>query len=96
MWLPELFNLQAKYSEAHPGEGATFCWAAQNQNTTISSDVDEVPVCSSEIKQQVFINALILGTVNMFTPLLGGLVVNVLGKKNLLSKFTVYRNVIIK
>jgi len=91
MWLPELFNMQAKYSEAHPGEGATFCFAAQNRNITSSRSralVNEEPACVTDIKQQVFIDTLIMGTVSTLMPLPGALIVNLFGKKKLLSELS--------
>lgn len=109
MWLPELFNYQAKYNEIHPG-AATICEAVAGvlraeHNSTVRmtrelhetfgvEDVFASPMtpleaasgCSgSTIRTQVYINALIIGVSDAIVPIFGSLVVNKVGKRNLLS-----------
>ncbi|XP_034250429.1 synaptic vesicle glycoprotein 2B-like isoform X2 [Thrips palmi] len=106
MWLPELFNYQAKYGEIHPG-AATICEAvagvlAAERNASsvlvratrdvgvvaVSSDVSAVlqePSCAGgTILTQVYINALIIGVADAIAPVAGSLIVNSVGKRNLL------------
>ncbi|KAE8737140.1 hypothetical protein FOCC_FOCC017403 [Frankliniella occidentalis] len=100
LWLPELFNYQARYAEIHPG-AATMCEAVSGvlqaaRNTTSEFVLDpevltssapaaEAPVCNGgTILPQVYVNALFIGAANVIAPIFGSLVVNKVGKRNLL------------
>lgn len=108
MWLPELFNYQAKYGQIDPG-AATICQAvagvrAAELNSTASlvrvtrdlasmavtvpavSDALLEPACvgGGTILTQVYVNALIIGVADAIAPIFGSLVVNSVGKRNLL------------
>ncbi|KAJ1529393.1 hypothetical protein ONE63_006176 [Megalurothrips usitatus] len=96
MWLPELFNYQAKYSQIHPG-AATICEAVagvlSNQTSAGAANATGAAAAAgacggSNILTQVYINALIIGVADVIVPVFGSLVVNKIGKRNLLSKYT--------
>jgi len=88
LWAPELFNLQAKYSELYPERENSFCQAAENLGRELwnGTDIHSIKQCDDTVKEEVFINQFIIGAIILCGPLVGGSLVNVIGKKYLLSK----------
>jgi len=75
----------AKFSEQWPEASATICQSIADVARGESLASGDGP-CVAEVKERVFVNNLIIGAASLAVPLLCGMLVNKIGKKNLLSK----------
>nr|CAD7590706.1 unnamed protein product [Timema genevievae] len=100
LWIPDMFNNLGVYYNLHPEGPSRLCEAigSSSANMTapilpsslevIYSDLLEEPACVIQITSQTFINPMIFGVIAgaVFIPM--GFVINKLGKKNTMCKYS--------
>lgn len=99
IWLPQIFNTLAEYEELHPDLPATICGSQEGAaagNGTLQAAVvglaagdvlvraaDDAYACRA-VNVAVYRNNLVIGAASLLMPLVCGLFVNRVGKRNLL------------
>lgn len=90
VWLPEIFGRMATFASLHPGQEASACEAilglqqiAANASSA-SAAAGTLQDCGGVLQDAMFINTGIIGVSNVLVGLLGVMVVNLIGKRNLL------------
>ncbi|XP_052125819.1 synaptic vesicle glycoprotein 2A-like isoform X1 [Frankliniella occidentalis] len=85
IWLPDIFNKLAQFEKEYPSRTATIC-AAQDAIGSSGQAPDPAHPFCAPVNEAMFRNNLIIGAVSLAMPLLCGLIVNKVGKRNLLGE----------
>ncbi|XP_045467528.1 synaptic vesicle glycoprotein 2B-like isoform X2 [Harmonia axyridis] len=90
MWYPTILNTMSHFVEVRPNDDLTFCksiqWEQAQKNVT-SLNQHVFKECNDFVKTEVFIILLVIGMVYAIMYICIGLLINVIGKKNLLCTF---------
>ncbi|XP_044756975.1 synaptic vesicle glycoprotein 2B-like [Coccinella septempunctata] len=90
MWYPTILNTMSHFGEFQPNDDLTFCksirWEQSHKNST-SLVQGILKECNDNVKTEVFMVSLVIGMAYATMYIFIGLLINVIGKKNLLCIF---------
>ncbi|KAK9884628.1 hypothetical protein WA026_007468 [Henosepilachna vigintioctopunctata] len=98
MWYPTILNTMSQFTEYKPDEELTLCrsiyWEQDLKTTALQDTVNEttnnfIKECNDVVKTDVFLVSLAIGIIYAFMYIFIGLLINIIGKKNLLCLFLV-------
>ncbi|KAL3276541.1 hypothetical protein HHI36_011916 [Cryptolaemus montrouzieri] len=89
MWYPTILNTMSRFVDERPDDQLTLCKSIYWEETNTTASTQTVQGCNDEVKTKVFMISLVIGMVYACMYIFIGLLINVIGKKNLLCLFIV-------